>query len=219
MVDPAGHQLPWRPRCLETFFWEENKFLSTRNPNKIILSIVANSLTQQKTCLYMFVPTDFRSSRVEEFATKWKSLQLKKWLGFKNKPGSLFLTKIAADSFCSSIFDLEGTAICVFRSINVIELFQQVVSSKFFGSLSCKAFKSWTQILHFKLVNKNMSSSWGHLYLYTLQGTNISHLAKRRIVFKSAVVGDKLVPRRVYIYTCTFCVQQYSWYPPQKHFR
>ena len=35
------------------------------------------------------------------------------------------------------------------------------------------------------------------LVLYTLQGTNISHLGKRKIIFKSALVGDMLVPRRV----------------------
>ena len=32
----------------------------------------------------------------------------------------------------------------------------------------------------------------------TLQGTNISHLGKRKIIFKSALVGDMLVPRRVF---------------------
>ena len=33
---------------------------------------------------------------------------------------------------------------------------------------------------------------------FTLQGTNISHLGKRKIIFKSALVGDMLVPRREY---------------------
>ena len=32
---------------------------------------------------------------------------------------------------------------------------------------------------------------------YTLQGTNISHLSKRNVIFKTALVGDMLVPRRV----------------------
>ena len=32
---------------------------------------------------------------------------------------------------------------------------------------------------------------------YTLQGTYISHLGKRKIIFKSALVGDMLVPRYV----------------------
>ena len=31
-----------------------------------------------------------------------------------------------------------------------------------------------------------------------LHGTNISHLGKRNIIFKSALVGDMLVPRRVH---------------------
>ena len=31
----------------------------------------------------------------------------------------------------------------------------------------------------------------------TLQGTNISYLGKRKIIFKSALVGDMLVPGRV----------------------
>jgi len=31
----------------------------------------------------------------------------------------------------------------------------------------------------------------------TLYGTNISHLGKRKIIFKSALVRDMLVPRRV----------------------
>ncbi len=39
-----------------------------------------------------------------------------------------------------------------------------------------------------------------YIYLYTLQGTNMSHLGKRKIIFKSALIGDMLVPRRVYIY-------------------
>ena len=33
----------------------------------------------------------------------------------------------------------------------------------------------------------------------TLQGTDMSHLGKRKIIFKSAVEGDMLVPRRVSI--------------------
>ena len=34
---------------------------------------------------------------------------------------------------------------------------------------------------------------------YTLQGTNISHLGKRKIIFKSDFWWDMLIPRRVYI--------------------
>ena len=37
-------------------------------------------------------------------------------------------------------------------------------------------------------------------YIYTLQGTNISHLGKRTIIFKSALGWDMLAPRRVYKY-------------------
>ena len=37
----------------------------------------------------------------------------------------------------------------------------------------------------------------GVLRKTTLQGTNISHLGKRKIVFQSALGGDMLVPRRV----------------------
>jgi len=33
----------------------------------------------------------------------------------------------------------------------------------------------------------------------TLQETNISHLGKRKIIFKTPVVGDMLVPWRVFI--------------------
>ena len=32
----------------------------------------------------------------------------------------------------------------------------------------------------------------------TLQGTNISHLGKRKIIFKTPFLGDMLVPWRVY---------------------
>ena len=33
----------------------------------------------------------------------------------------------------------------------------------------------------------------------TLQGTNISHLGKRKMIFKSALVGDMSVPRMVFL--------------------
>ena len=39
-----------------------------------------------------------------------------------------------------------------------------------------------------------------YIYIYTLQGTNISHLGKRNIIFKVPFWGDMLVPWRVYIY-------------------
>ena len=42
-----------------------------------------------------------------------------------------------------------------------------------------------------------------HVYIKkiynTLQGTNISHLGKRKIIFKIPFLGDMLVPWRVYI--------------------
>ena len=34
--------------------------------------------------------------------------------------------------------------------------------------------------------------------MYTLQGINISHLGKRKIIFKMPFLGDMLVPWRVY---------------------
>ena len=37
----------------------------------------------------------------------------------------------------------------------------------------------------------------GLFRVYTLRGTNISHLGKRTIIFKSALVGDMLVLMRV----------------------
>ena len=37
-------------------------------------------------------------------------------------------------------------------------------------------------------------------YTYTLQEINISHLGKRKIIFKMPFLGDMLVPWRVYIY-------------------
>ena len=39
--------------------------------------------------------------------------------------------------------------------------------------------------------------TWGKLD-YTLQGINISHLGKRKIIFKMPFLGDMLVPWRVY---------------------
>ena len=38
---------------------------------------------------------------------------------------------------------------------------------------------------------------------YTLQGTNISHLVKRKIIFKMPFKGDMLVPRRVIYFMYT----------------
>ena len=45
-----------------------------------------------------------------------------------------------------------------------------------------------------------LSGSKFHVFFRnTLQGTDMSHLEKRKIIFKSAVEGDMLVPRRVSI--------------------
>ena len=38
-----------------------------------------------------------------------------------------------------------------------------------------------------------------YVQINPLQGTNISHLEKRKIIFKMALKGDMLVPRRVNI--------------------
>jgi len=45
---------------------------------------------------------------------------------------------------------------------------------------------------------------------YTPQGTNISHLAKRKIIFKRALVGDVIVPKRVISTKITTCIHLYS---------
>ena len=45
--------------------------------------------------------------------------------------------------------------------------------------------------IHTEFVEKDV-------YLYTLQGINISHLGKRKIIFKMPFLGDMLVPWRVY---------------------
>ena len=37
-----------------------------------------------------------------------------------------------------------------------------------------------------------------YIYIYTLQGINISHLGKRKIIFKMPFLGNMLVPWRVY---------------------
>ena len=39
-----------------------------------------------------------------------------------------------------------------------------------------------------------------HHQMITLQGINVSHLGKRKIIFKRALVGDTLVSRRVYTF-------------------
>ena len=45
---------------------------------------------------------------------------------------------------------------------------------------------------------------------HTFQGTNISHLGKRKIIFKRPSKGDLLVPRRVPISVCP--PHRYPWY-------
>ena len=48
--------------------------------------------------------------------------------------------------------------------------------------------------------------------LNTLQGTNISHLGKRKIIFKMPFLGDMLIPWRVVLYKCqilqALCLQE-----------
>ena len=41
------------------------------------------------------------------------------------------------------------------------------------------------------------------IYVYTLQGINISHLGKRKMIFKMPFLGDMLVSWRVHIYIYT----------------
>ena len=50
-----------------------------------------------------------------------------------------------------------------------------------------------------KEMMKRSVTSKMHIYIYTLQGINISHLGKRKIIFKMPFWGDMLVPWRVYI--------------------
>ena len=75
------------------------------------------------------------------------------------------------------------------------------------------------------------NSTWGlskHLFCnitaqtesskYTLQGINISHLGKRKIIFKMPFLGDMLVPWRVY-FDMRFVQNRFfsnhgSWDPP-----
>ena len=88
---------------------------------------------------------------------------------------------------------------------------------------SCRSYKNpwkWTAIVHlkifaqandfptpsmFKHIFRGLQHLLSDINLFnlvtlaenTLQETNISHLGKRNIIFKSALVGDMLVPRRV----------------------
>ena len=67
---------------------------------------------------------------------------------------------------------------------------------KIHGKMYCKTYHTDTSILW-----DGTSPFLGILFLggYTLQGINISHLGKRKIIFKSAFLWDMLGPRRVYI--------------------
>ena len=62
---------------------------------------------------------------------------------------------------------------------------------------------------------------WKETTMYTLQGTNISHLEKRKIIFKSALGWDMLVPWRV-IKKHVWCssvlaVERYAQVPSSHH--
>ena len=54
---------------------------------------------------------------------------------------------------------------------------------------------------------------WILMNKYTLRGTNISHLGKRKIIFKRTLSGDMLVPRRVVSYENRF-IDRKSTGPP-----
>ena len=73
----------------------------------------------------------------------------------------------------------------------------------------------WLLVLSFRAtspeelhVNKRVVQAWplpqnthlNDVQTYTLQGINISHLGKRKIIFKMSFFGDMLVPWRVYIF-------------------
>ncbi len=82
--------------------------------------------------------------------------------------------------------------------------------------VTCEICKEVTDIIYVNLskhIGSNMKCvmAWIEYHeisgakckCHTLQGTNISHLGKRKIIFKSALVGDMLVPRRVYLWVGT----------------
>ena len=82
------------------------------------------------------------------------------------------------------------------RLVNILELF----STGAFGQSSCR---SWTWWIHngFSQRPQNLcfpTILWSTEQVRsTLQGTNISHLGKRKIIFKMPLKGDMLDPRRV----------------------
>ena len=51
-----------------------------------------------------------------------------------------------------------------------------------------------------------------HIKTITLQGINISHLGKRKIIFKMPFLGDILVPWRVCIYIYGQTMGKVSWF-------
>ena len=62
---------------------------------------------------------------------------------------------------------------------------------------------------HHKYIHRFHRASYGDVSMYTctfydtwytLQGINISHLGKRKFIFKMPFLGDMLVPWRVYIF-------------------
>ena len=63
------------------------------------------------------------------------------------------------------------------------------------------------QVVIAKFLNPSKSKAYQNVEnIHTLQGTNISNLGKREIIFKTALVGDMLVPRRVSMSTTShFC--------------
>ena len=74
--------------------------------------------------------------------------------------------------------------ICLFRKD---EIYSHHVRSDFFSCLTVVVLKTRSK-KHIQQVTNDI----------ILPGTNISHLGKRKIIFKSTLGGDLLVPRRVY---------------------
>ena len=58
--------------------------------------------------------------------------------------------------------------------------------------------------LEFSMILKPFPNKGQVMFRFTLLGTNISHLGKRKIIFKSALGWDMLVPWRVHSLKLTF---------------
>ena len=78
------------------------------------------------------------------------------------------------------------------------------------STITCSFWASDSWAVCFKQVSRSVGSSKCEQLQNTLQGTNISHLWKRKIIFKSASGGDMLVPRRVF--ECLLVHLGYTYY-------